>query len=35
MVAKERIDILLTKKGLPHQERAKALIMAGEIFAVW
>jgi 23S rRNA (cytidine1920-2'-O)/16S rRNA (cytidine1409-2'-O)-methyltransferase len=34
MVAKERIDILLTKKGLaPSRERAKALIMAGEIFA--
>jgi 23S rRNA (cytidine1920-2'-O)/16S rRNA (cytidine1409-2'-O)-methyltransferase len=33
-VVKERIDVLLTKKGLaPSREKAKILIMAGEIYA--
>ncbi len=32
-MAKERIDVLLTKKGLaPSREKAKVLIMAGEIY---
>lgn len=33
-MVKERIDVLLTKKGLvPSREKAKILIMAGEIYA--
>ena len=33
MTVKERLDVLVTKKGLaPSREKAKALIMAGEIF---
>ena len=30
---KERLDLILTEKGLaPSREKAKALIMAGEVF---
>jgi 23S rRNA (cytidine1920-2'-O)/16S rRNA (cytidine1409-2'-O)-methyltransferase len=33
-VAKERIDVILTKKGLvPSREKAKIFIMAGEVYA--